>query len=199
MWSQAFFLGKLKLLVVWYRLNPLPHMPILGSSSNSAANKNVMLTLSQTTNFRLFQTETVCRQHYPIRWKWYKVFLTGRKHCGKRLVWQTLKNQGLFGKGLKNMDKWGTVIWMSRKHSEKSRNCSLQAISFFLTLFSKAVCCWSVKMSIYGVKVWEAFIKFFVVYDSCKTWLTHSHTTTPFDAPGKQAFWKHCGKRRNCL
>ena len=28
--------------------------------------------------------------------------------------------------------------------------------------------------------------------------LTHSHTVTPFDAPGKQAFWKHCGKRRNC-
>ena len=30
-------------------------------------------------------------------------------------------------------------------------------------------------------------------------WLTHSHTMTPFDAPGKQAFRKHCGKRRNCL
>ena len=28
--------------------------------------------------------------------------------------------------------------------------------------------------------------------------LTHSHTMTPFDAPGKQAFWKHSGKRRNC-
>ena len=31
-----------------------------------------------------------------------------------------------------------------------------------------------------------------------KVVLTHSHTMTPFDAPGKQAFWKHCGKRRNC-
>ena len=28
--------------------------------------------------------------------------------------------------------------------------------------------------------------------------LHHSHTKTLFDAPGKQAFWKHCGKRRNC-
>ena len=28
--------------------------------------------------------------------------------------------------------------------------------------------------------------------------LTHSHTMTPSDAPGKQAFGKHCGKRRNC-
>ena len=29
--------------------------------------------------------------------------------------------------------------------------------------------------------------------------LTHSHTMTPFDRSGKEAFWKHCGKRRNCL
>ena len=29
--------------------------------------------------------------------------------------------------------------------------------------------------------------------------LTHSHKMTPFDASGKEAFWKHCGKRRNCL
>ena len=29
-------------------------------------------------------------------------------------------------------------------------------------------------------------------------YLTHSHTMTPFDAPGKQALRKHCGKRRNC-
>ena len=28
--------------------------------------------------------------------------------------------------------------------------------------------------------------------------LTHSHTMTPFEACGKQAFGKHCGKRRNC-
>ena len=29
--------------------------------------------------------------------------------------------------------------------------------------------------------------------------LTHSHTRTSSDAPGKQAFLKHCGKRRNFL
>ena len=28
--------------------------------------------------------------------------------------------------------------------------------------------------------------------------LTYSHTTTPFDASGKQVFRKHCGKRRHC-
>ena len=29
-------------------------------------------------------------------------------------------------------------------------------------------------------------------------YLTHSHTMTPFDAPGKHDLWKLCGKRRNC-
>ena len=50
------------------------------------------------------------------------------------------------------MDKWGTTIWLSRKHCGKKRNCSLWAISSFPTMFSKAVSCWCVKMSICGVK-----------------------------------------------
>ena len=29
-------------------------------------------------------------------------------------------------------------------------------------------------------------------------YLTHSHTMTPSATPGKQTFWQHCGKRRNC-
>ena len=45
-----------------------------------------------------------------------------------------------------------TIIWLSRKRFGKRRNCSLRAISPFLTMFSKAVCCWCLKMSIYGVK-----------------------------------------------
>ena len=53
---------------------------------------------------------------------------------------------------VKNMDKWGTIIWLSRKYCGKRRNCSLRAISSFPTMFSKAVCCWCVKISIYGVK-----------------------------------------------
>ena len=42
------------------------------------------LTLSQTTNFRRFQTERGCRRQFQIWWKWQKVLQTGRKHCGKR-------------------------------------------------------------------------------------------------------------------
>ena len=42
------------------------------------------LTLSQTTNFRLFQTERLCRRHFQVWWKWQEIFHMGRKHCGKR-------------------------------------------------------------------------------------------------------------------
>ena len=34
-------------------------------------------------NFRLFQTERVCRQQLQIWRKWQKVIQMGRKHCGK--------------------------------------------------------------------------------------------------------------------
>ena len=44
------------------------------------------------------------------------------------------------------------IIWLSRKHCGKRRNCLLQAISPFRTMFSKAVQCWCIKMSICGVK-----------------------------------------------
>ena len=84
----------------------------------------ISLTVSQTTNFRLFQTETDCRwqfQIWPIWqralqtlwektlwWKtmWEKEKLLVRSNSSfshsvfKRLELQTRKNQGLFGKGL---------------------------------------------------------------------------------------------------
>ena len=96
------------------------------------------LILSQTTNFRPFQTERVCRRQFQIWWKRPKVFQKGRKHCGKR------------------------------------RNCSLWAISPFSTLFSKDLLQAHKNQGLFGKGI------------------THSHTITPFDAPGKQAFWKHC-------
>ena len=77
----------------------------------------VSITLSRMINFRLFLTVRVCKRQFQILWKWLKVFQTARKQCGKRrnctlraispfspvfsrLVQQTHKNQGLFGKGL---------------------------------------------------------------------------------------------------
>ena len=41
---------------------------------------SIILTLSQTTNFTLFQTE----RQFQIWWQWKNVLQTGRKHCGKR-------------------------------------------------------------------------------------------------------------------
>ena len=73
-----------------------------------------IITLSQMTNFRTFQTGRVCKPQFQIRWKWWEVLQTGRKHFGKRrnfsfsnsvfkrLVLQTCKNKGLFGKVLKH-------------------------------------------------------------------------------------------------
>ena len=43
-----------------------------------------LLTLSQTTYYRLFQTQRVCRRQFQNGWKWKKVLQAGRKHCGKR-------------------------------------------------------------------------------------------------------------------
>ena len=42
------------------------------------------LTFSQTTSFRFFQIQRVCRQQFQSWWKWHKVLLKSRKHCGKR-------------------------------------------------------------------------------------------------------------------
>ena len=42
------------------------------------------LTVSQTKNSRLFQTERVCRWQFQ-RWKCQKVLQMGRKDCGKRI------------------------------------------------------------------------------------------------------------------
>ena len=74
------------------------------------------LTHSQTTNFRLFQTERVYRQQYLIWWKWQKVHQKGWKHSGKTIIahyehfllfaqcfhqtWTADTIKGLFGKGL---------------------------------------------------------------------------------------------------
>ena len=42
------------------------------------------LNLCQTTNFRLFQTERICRWQFYIWWKWQRVLLKSRKPSGKR-------------------------------------------------------------------------------------------------------------------
>ena len=68
---------------------------------------NRLLTHYQMTNFRLFQTERVCRRQFQIWRKWKKE--TGRKHCGKRKncslraisPFPTVFSKGLFPRGVK--------------------------------------------------------------------------------------------------
>ena len=44
-----------------------------------------LLTLSQTTNFRLFQSERICRRQFEkFNENGRNVLETGGKHCGKR-------------------------------------------------------------------------------------------------------------------
>ena len=75
------------------------------------------LTLSQTTNFRLFRTQSFCRWQIQIWCKWHKVFQIVRKHYGKRricslwaistfstvfskdLYWRHVKTGACLGKG----------------------------------------------------------------------------------------------------
>ena len=42
------------------------------------------LTHYQSTHFRLFQIERLCRWQFKILRKWQNVIHTSRKHCGKR-------------------------------------------------------------------------------------------------------------------
>ena len=69
---------------------------------------NEPLTHYQTTNFKLFQNERVCRQQFQICQKWQKVIQTGRKRCGERRNCSlqaispspTVFSKGLFPRGV---------------------------------------------------------------------------------------------------
>ena len=109
---------------------------------------NAVLTHYQKTNFRLFQTERVCRRQFQIGRKWKKVIQTGRKHCGKRRncslraisPFPTVFSKDLYCRRQFQIGrKWEKVIQTGRKHCGKRRNCSLRAISPFPTVFSKSL------------------------------------------------------------
>ena len=75
----------------------------------------IISTHYQTTNFRLFQTERVCRRQFQIWRKWQKDIQTGRKHRGKRRycslraisTFSTLFSKGLFPRGVKRCHSVG--------------------------------------------------------------------------------------------
>ena len=103
-------------------------LPLLSNLKLSSANSFIFkeceilsfgkgLTHYQKTNFRLFQTERVCRRQFQIWWKWQKVIQTGRKHCGKRRNCSSraisschkVFSKGLFSRGVKRCHCVGRV------------------------------------------------------------------------------------------
>ena len=92
------------------------------------------LPFTKPQNFRLVQTESICRR-------------------------------------LNKYDsKIETCYGMSKKYCRKRRKCWLPAFSTFLQCFRKNTLSRLLKVGL------------------CGKGLTHSHTMTTFDAPGKQAF-----------
>ena len=93
------------------------HFHEILSKSDKLFQRRRCLTHYQTTNFRLFQTERVCRRQIEIWRKWQKVIQTGRKHCGKRRncsLWAispfpTVFSKGLFPRGVKGRHCVGRV------------------------------------------------------------------------------------------
>ena len=116
------------------------------------------LTLSQTTNFRPFQTERGSRRQFQIWWKWKKVIEMGGKHCGKRrncslraispfptvfskeLYCRHVKTRACLGKGLKTIQSINQPVGLpenSRKsvHFIHVRDLSLLIVNLDRELF----------------------------------------------------------------
>ena len=157
------------------------------------------LTLSQTTNFRLFQLERDSRRQFQILYKWQKVAKTGRKHCGKRrncslraispfpsvfkrIVLLTCKNLGLFGKGLIVLSSSQIAIFIPFKNKfyqleqfQQDFFCCLKKLSFRDLWFNCNL----------RIHVYKHQNVLQSTYRSI--FLTHSKTTKIWPSPN----WKH--------
>ena len=93
--SNIFYMVILLFQIEFFRIEFFTEKALASMSASTSIVPAVylfisLLTLSQTTNFRLFQPERVSRQQFQIWWKWQKVPQKGRQHCGKRrycLLW----------------------------------------------------------------------------------------------------------------
>ena len=72
------------------------------------------LRSAEYADFRLFQTERVCRWQFQTWRKWKKVIQTGRQHCGKRrncLLRPISPFPTVFSKGLFPEVSKGVTVW----------------------------------------------------------------------------------------
>ena len=129
------------------------------------------LTHYQTTNFRLFQTERVCRQQFQIWWKWQKVIQTGRKHCGKRRNCLFLLFPQCFQKACFPGASKGLVVWEWVNSALNDHGCRCTI---------------------------KCHISYPPGHPHTHTRLLDTQTSPGFYVSAVQVFWKQCRKRRNC-
>ena len=77
-WKNMYFVFNRTENIVWERENAGYQYCLLSPQCFQKSFYLGSLTLSRTTNFRLFQTERVCRRQTLISWKWQKVLQKGR-------------------------------------------------------------------------------------------------------------------------
>ena len=131
----------------------------------SVITEDVDLTLSQRTNFRHFQTERVCRRQFKIWWKW--VLQKGRK-----TLWEKEKLLVTSNFSFSHSVFQRLVLQTRENHGLFGNGLKLR-----LKSVPNKKC---------GLDRIESISRWPNNY-----YLTNSHTVTPFDASGKQAFWKH--------
>ena len=80
--KKSFYFDMSKILSCGIELTT-DHSSFLNMSIFRVTCCNFDITLSQMTNFRLFQTEGICSRQFQICCEWQKVLQMSRKHCGK--------------------------------------------------------------------------------------------------------------------
>ena len=101
------------------------------------------LTHYQTTNFRLFQTERVCRRQFQIGRKWKTVIQTGRKAVGKGEIAryeQFLLFPQCFQKACFPGASKGVIVWEWVK--QVKRTLSFGRVKNMSFLSSRKKLCW---------------------------------------------------------
>ena len=165
---------------------------------NSVIQLVLSLTHYQTTNFRLFQTERVCRWRFQIWRKWQKVIQTGRKHCCKRRncsLWAispfpTVFSKGLFPRG---------IVWEGVNSLPNDKILNQSKLKTFAD--NKIGVSEKLKFDLGRVEnIVVTGVSYRVIRsrDCVVKGLTLYHTIITFNASGEKDFWKHCGKRRKC-
>ena len=103
-----------------------------------------ILTLSETTNFRIFQSERVCRRQFWIWWKWQKRVenCVGKANCLLQAIspFPAVLSKVLYCRHVITLSQTSPDFYVCAvqafwKHCRKRRNCPSRAISHFPTMF----------------------------------------------------------------